>query len=171
MLSPLTKRRLSQFKRNRRGYYSFLIFMVIFMITMMAELVANDKPLLIRYDGDFYAPIFKTYAETEFGGEFETEADYRDPYVTELIEAKDGWTIWPPIKYSYQTINYNLNQPAPSPPSFENILGTDDQGRDVFARLIYGFRVSVLFGLWLTLMGSAIGILMWALAAGLILSR
>ena len=163
MLSPLTKRRLSQFKRNRRGYYSFLIFMVIFMITMMAELVANDKPLLIRYDGDFYAPIFKTYAETEFGGEFETEADYRDPYVTELIEAKDGWTIWPPIKYSYQTINYNLNQPAPSPPSFENILGTDDQGRDVFARLIYGFRVSVLFGLCLTLMGSAIGILMGAM--------
>lgn len=163
MLSPLTKRRLSQFKRNRRGYYSFLIFMVIFMITMMAELVANDKPLLIRYDGGFYTPIFQTYAETEFGGEFETEADYRDPYVTELIEAKDGWTIWPPIKYSYQTINYNLNQPAPSPPTLENMLGTDDQGRDVFARLIYGFRVSVLFGLCLTLIGSSIGILMGAM--------
>lgn len=132
------------------------------MLSMCAELIANDKPILVSYDGGFYAPVFKSYAETQFGGEFETEADYRDPAVMELINQK-GWMIWPPIRYSYQTINYNLNVPAPSPPSRENLLGTDDQARDVFARLIYGFRISVIFGFVLTLVSSVIGICVGAM--------
>ncbi len=129
---------------------------------MCAEFVANDKPILVVYNGDYYAPVFKSYAETQFGGEFETEADYRDPAVAELINRK-GWMIWPPIRYSYQTINYNLDVPAPSPPSRENLLGTDDQARDVFARLIYGFRISVIFGFILTIVSSVIGICIGAM--------
>lgn len=160
--SSIAKRRLAQFHRNRRGYYSLWIFAVIFMLSMCAELIANDKPILVNYDGGFYTPVFKSYAETQFGGEFETEADYRDPAVAELINKK-GWMIWPPIHYSYQTINYNLNVPAPSPPSRENLLGTDDQARDVFARLIYGFRISVIFGFVLTLISSVIGICVGAM--------
>lgn len=131
--------------------------MFLFTVCLCAEFIANDKPIIIRFDGNFYAPIFKSYAETEFGGDFETEAEYRDPYVMELIEEK-GWMIWPPIRFSYDTINYELPQPAPSPPSAENIIGTDDQGRDVAARVIYGFRLSVLFGLSLTIISSVIGI-------------
>ncbi len=163
MISPIAKRRIQQFKRNRRGYYSLIIFCVIFFITLFAEFIANDKPLLVKYDGKYHTPIFKIYAETEFGGEFETEADYRDPFVADLIN-ENGFMIWPLVRYSYRTINYELNQPAPSPPSRENWLGTDDQGRDVVARLIYGFRISVLFGLALTLFGSAIGITIGAIS-------
>ena len=161
-LSPITQRRILQFKRNRRGHWSFWIFSFLLLFALCAELIANDKPLLLRYDGGFYMPIFKSYPETAFGGEFETEADSKDPVVQELIHAK-GWMIWPPIRYNYQTINYNLGQPAPSPPTTENWLGTDDQGRDVLARLIYGFRLSVLFGLSLTLVGSCIGVLIGAM--------
>ncbi len=157
IISPIARRRLYQFRRNRRGFWSLWIFLVLLFLSLFAEFLANDKPLLIRYDGAFYMPVFKTYAETEFGGEFETAADYRDPFVKELIEEK-GWMIWPLIPYSYRTINYELDVPAPSPPSQENWLGTDDQGRDVTARLIYGFRISVLFGLCLTLLGSMVGI-------------
>lgn len=160
--SAIAKRRYGQFKANRRGYWSFWMFMVIFILSLGAEVIANDKPILVRYDGAFYTPFLKKYAETDFGGEFETEAEYRDPYVIELIEDK-GWMIWPPIPYSYDTINYALTQAAPSPPTSDNLLGTDDQGRDVLARVIYGFRISVLFGLALTLIGSAIGIIIGAL--------
>jgi len=131
--------------------------MALFLITLVAEVIANDKPLLISFDGQYYVPIFKQYPETTFGGDFETEAEYRDPFVTELIEEK-GWMIWPMIRYSFDTINYDLPVPAPAPPSRENLLGTDDQGRDVLARVIYGFRISVLFGLTLTLFSSVIGI-------------
>ena len=127
------------------------------MIAVSAPFVANDKPLIVSYDGGLYFPVFVNYPETTFGGDFETEAEYRDEFVTELIEEK-GWIVWPPIPYSYDTINYNLDQPAPSPPSGENIFGTDDQGRDVAARVIYGFRISVLFGLILTLLSSIIGV-------------
>lgn len=132
--------------------------MALFLVTLGAELIANDKPLLVRYDGAFYTPAFKVYPETEFGGDFETEADYRDEFVVELIEEK-GWMLWPLIPYSYDTINYNLKSPAPSAPDSDNWLGTDDQARDVMARLIYGFRISVLFGLLLTIGGSIIGII------------
>jgi microcin C transport system permease protein len=157
-LSPLTRRRLQNFRANRRGYYSLWVFVSLFGVTLFAEFIANDKPLLVFYADRIYAPVFYTYPETTFGGEFATETDYRDPYVMELI-TDQGWVIWPPVRYSYETINYDLPGPAPSPPSLENWLGTDDQGRDVLARLIYGFRISVLFGLTLTLASSAIGIL------------
>jgi len=160
--TPLNRRRWANFKANRRGFWSLWIFLILFGLTLGAELIANDNPLLIKFDGHYYTPIFKAYAETVFGGEFETETRYRDPYVRKLIDAK-GWMIWPPIPYSYATINYNLEQPAPSPPTRENWLGTDDQGRDVMARMIYGFRISVLFGLTLTLLSSVIGIVAGAL--------
>ncbi len=119
--------------------------------------MANEKPLLVRYAGHLYFPILREYSEQTFGGEFQTEADYRDPQVQQLIRAK-GWMVWPPVPYNYKTINYSLPSPAPSPPTAENWLGTDDQGRDVLARLIYGFRTSVLFGLVLTLASSVIGV-------------
>lgn len=156
--SALTRRRIANFKANRRGYWSFWAFLVIFLLTLGAEFIANDKPLLMRFDGRWYAPVFVNYPETEFGGDFATEANYRDAYVKDLIEAK-GWILWAPIPYSYQTINRDLPVPAPAPPSAENWLGTDDQGRDVTARLIYGFRISVLFGLVLTGISSVIGVL------------
>lgn len=156
-LSPLTQRRLQKFKANRRGYYAFWIFLFLFVGSLFAEIIANDKPLLVRYDSGFYFPTLENYSETVFGGEFETEADYRDPYVQDLIQQK-GWLIWPPIRYSYRTINYRLPGPAPTAPTAENLLGTDDQGRDVFARVIYGFRISVLFGLVLTIASSFIGV-------------
>lgn len=161
-LSPIAQRRFLQFRRNRRGWVSLWIFLVLFTLTLGAELIANDKPIIAFHDGAFYFPVFKAYPETAFGGEFETEADYRDPVVQKLIADK-GWMIWPPVRYSYQTINYNLDVPAPSPPTRDNLLGTDDQGRDVLARLIYGFRISVLFGLVLTALGSAVGILVGAM--------
>lgn len=156
-LNPINQRRLQLFKAHKRGYYSLWLFLGLFMLAMCAEFISNDKPILVRYDSSFYMPIFNIYPETAFGGEFETEADYRDEFVAELISAK-GWMIWPLIRYSYDTINYSLEQPAPSPPSAENWLGTDDQARDVMARVIYGFRISVLFGLVLTLVSSVIGV-------------
>ena len=156
-LSPLTRRRLHNFRANRRGYWSLWIFLVMFVVSLGAELIANDRPLVVRYTGRFYVPVLRTYPETTFGGVFPTEADYRDPAVARLI-AEKGWVLWPPIPYRYDTINYQLPVPAPAPPSRDNWLGTDDQGRDLAARLIYGFRISVLFGLTLTLLSSVIGI-------------
>ncbi|MGB9164638.1 MAG: ABC transporter permease [Rhodomicrobium sp.] len=157
-LSPLNKRRLRAFKANRRGYYSFIVFTTLFLVTLFAEFIANDKPFLAKYDGAYYTPIFKMYTEKQFGGEFETEADYRDPEVQRLIHEKGGWMIWPLIPYSYRTIKLDLPVPAPAPPSWDNWLGTDDQGRDVLARVIYGFRISVLFGLTLTFFSALIGV-------------
>jgi microcin C transport system permease protein len=157
-LSELNRRRLANFRANRRGFWSLWIFLALFGLTLASELVANDNPILVRYDGAFYAPFLKNYPETAFGGEFETEADYRDREVVALIEAK-GWILWPPIRFSYRTVNLNLPVPAPAPPSAENWLGTDDQGRDVVARLLYGFRVSVLFGLTLTILSSIVGVI------------
>lgn len=160
--SAIAQRRLQQFKKNRRGYASLWIFLALFLFTLCSEFIANDKPIMVSYQGGYYFPVVKSYPETAFGGEFETEADYRDAFVQELIN-KDGWMIWPMIRYSYQTINYNLSVPAPSGPTRDNWLGTDDQGRDVMARLMYGFRISILFGLVLTLLGSTIGILVGAM--------
>ncbi len=156
-LSPLTKRRLAQFKANRRGYYSFWIFAALLFVCLFAEFIANDRPILVSYDGGIYMPVFKQYPETTFGGDFETATDYRDPFVKDLINAK-GWIVWPPIRFSYDTISYDLPEPAPSKPTANNIFGTDDQGRDVAARVIYGFRLSIIFGLILTLVSSIIGI-------------
>ncbi len=160
--NPINQRRLDNFKANRRGYWSLWIFAFVFIITLFAEFISNDQPLLISYDNSLYFPVINTYTETEFGGDFETAADYRDEYIQELINAK-GWIIWPLIRYSYQTINYDLPVPAPAPPSLENWLGTDDQGRDVVARLIYGFRVSILFALTLTFFSTIVGVVAGAL--------
>ncbi len=157
-LTPLTRRRLRNFRNNRRAFVSLWVFLLLFAITLPAEFIANDKPLLIQYDGGYYFPVFVAYPETAFGGDFETEAEYREPDVQQLIRGKDGWMVWPLIPYSYRTVNYNLKVPAPSPPSADNWLGTDDQARDVLARAIYGFRISVLFGISLTVLGSIIGV-------------
>ncbi len=156
-LTPLTRRRLANFRANRRGFWSLWVFLALFIASLFAEFIANDRPFLVSYDGHLYMPVFNNYPETTFGGEFPTEADYRDPFIAKSI-AEHGWAIWPPIPFSYNTINYNLPSPAPSPPTSTNLLGTDDQGRDVLARLIYGFRISVLFGLVLTLASSIIGV-------------
>ena len=179
--SPLNRRRWENFKANRRGFWSFWIFMVLFIGSLFANVIANDRPLMVKYDGHLYWPVLFNYAETTFGGDFETTADYRDPYIQKQIAAKGGSIIWPPVRYSYDTHNLDLPTPAPSPPTWRlteeqcksvvqkkglkgcrdleyNWFGTDDQGRDVLARLIYGFRVSVLFGLSLTIISSIIGI-------------
>ncbi|MBY0381911.1 MAG: ABC transporter permease [Xanthobacteraceae bacterium] len=180
-MSPLNWRRWRNFKANRRGYWSFWLFSILFVASLFAELIASDRPLLVKYEGRLYFPAFVTYAETTFGGDFETAADYRDPYLQKLIAEKGGHIYWPLIRYSYDTHNLDLPTPAPSPPTWMlteqqckpvlerkglkscrdleyNWLGTDDQGRDVVARLIYGFRISVLFGLTLTIFSSIIGV-------------
>ena len=157
-LSPINRRRWQNFKANRRGYYCLWIFLTLFTVSLFAEFIANDRPLLVIFKGEVYTPVFVAYPETTFGGEFQTAADYRDPYVQGLIKDAGGTIIWPLIRYDYRTINLNLPVPAPAPPSLENWLGTDDQARDVTARLIYGFRISVLFGLVLTFASSIIGI-------------
>jgi microcin C transport system permease protein len=156
-MSPLTRRRLDAFCRNRRGFWSLWLFLAVLVLALSAELVANDRPILVRYDGAFYVPVLKDYPETTFGGDFKTTADYRDPFVKGKI-AEKGWALWPPIHYSYGTINYTEVRPHPAPPGGDNWLGTDDQGRDVLARLIYGLRLSLLFGLALTLVSSVVGV-------------
>lgn len=161
-LSPLTLRRIDQFKANKRGLFSLYLFIFFLFIAIFADFIANDKPILVWHKGQIFMPIVQMIPETTYGGDFETEADYRDPFVQNLIE-KNGWALWPPIRYSYDTINYNLPEPAPSRPTFDNLLGTDDQGRDVLARVIYGFRLSVFFGLALTLISSLIGVTAGAL--------
>ena len=161
-ISSMTRERLRRFRANRRGFVSLWIFSILFGLCLFAELIANDKPLLVYFDGSLYFPLIRSYSEVSFGGEFEAAADYRDPYVAELIKEK-GWTLWPPIRFSYNTINYNLPSPAPSPPTRENLIGTDDKGQDVLAILIYGFRLSMLFGLTLTALSSMIGVTFGAL--------
>ena len=156
-LSPLNKRRIQNFKSNTRGWYSFWIFTFLFIISIFSDFIANERPLLVKYKNDFYFPIIEYYPETIYGGDFETEADYRDPYVQDLINSR-GWMIWPIIPYSYDTIIRDLAVPAPAPPSKKNWLGTDDQARDVLARVIYGFRISILFGFTLTFFSMLIGV-------------
>ncbi|MBI4183567.1 MAG: ABC transporter permease [Proteobacteria bacterium] len=156
-ITPLTRRRIENFRANRRGYGAMWLFLALLLLSLFAEFVANDKPLLVRYDGAFYMPVFRAYPETAFGGEFPTEADYRDPYLVRRINDR-GWIIWPPIPYSYATVIYDLKEPAPSPPTARNWLGTDDQARDVLARTIYGFRISVVFGFALTILSSIFGV-------------
>jgi microcin C transport system permease protein len=166
MNTPLTptQRRWRRFKANRRGYYSLWIFSILFLLSLFAEILCNDKPLVIYFAGQYYFPIFQAYPETTFGGDFDTQADYKDSYVVELLTNKpENWVLFPLNSYSFDTINYANARPNPAPPSSENLLGTDDRGRDVLARLIYGFRLSVLFGLVLTAIGTLIGILAGAI--------
>jgi microcin C transport system permease protein len=180
-LSPLQRRRWEVFKLNRRGFWSLWVFLLLFGISLGSEFIANDKPIVVKYDGQLYWPIFKAYPETAFGGIFETEAEYRDPAVKEMIAKSGGWVLWPPIRFSYNTQNKNPPMAFPVKPTWMltdedcklaiergfhpcdaslewNWLGTDDQGRDVIARVLYGFRLSVLFGLALTLFASVIGV-------------
>lgn len=156
-VKPLTARRIANLRANRRGYVSLCLFLVLFVLSLFAELIANDKPVFVWFKGEAYVPAMVSYAETDFGGDFPTEADYRDPHVQDLIQA-DGYIVWPPIPYSARTIIKDPSRPAPSPPNATNWLGTDDQSRDVLARVIYGFRISILFGLALTILSSVVGI-------------
>jgi microcin C transport system permease protein len=156
--SPLTQRRLAIFRAHSRGYWSMWIFLALFIVTLFAEFIANDRPLVVRYDNHWYFPVVKDYSEDDFDKSLmPLGADFTDPELRKLIEAK-GWMIWPAIPFSYATISKNLPVPAPAPPSWSNLLGTDDQARDVLARVIYGFRISVLFGFTLTILSSVIGI-------------
>lgn len=158
-LSPVTRRRLAIFRGNRRGFWSLWVFLVLFGLSLFAEFIANDKPLLIRYDGRWFAPVLVDYAEDAFGDDLlPTEADYTDPALRDRIE-KNGWMVWPPLRFSYASSVKDLDRPSPSPPSWRNPLGTDDQARDVLARVIYGFRMSVLFGFTLTIVTTVIGVL------------
>jgi microcin C transport system permease protein len=157
-LSPIARRRAAAFRANGRAWASLWLFSAICALCLAAPLLANDRPLFVWHDGAAFVPVAQFYPETAFGGEFATQADYRDPYVRDLISAK-GWAIWPPVRYSWDTVNYDLPGPAPSPPSADNWLGTDDQGRDVLARVLYGARLSIAFGLLLAPLSAAIGIL------------
>jgi microcin C transport system permease protein len=157
-LSPLVRRRLAVFRANRRGFISLWVFLALFGVTLFAEFIANDQPLLVRFRDHWYCPVVQDLSEDAFGDDLmPTEADFTDPTLAARINS-NGWMIWPPIPFSYDTIVKNLGRPAPSPPSWRNLLGTDDQARDVLARVIYGFRLSVLFGFTLTVVSSAVGI-------------
>lgn len=156
-VSPVTQRRFEAFRANRRGWWSFWIFMVLFVVSLFAEFIANDKPILVHFDGRYYVPVVEAVPETAYGGFFETEAEYKDPAVQDLINER-GWMVWPLIEYSYDTQVLDLGQPAPTPPDSRHWLGTDDQARDVVARTIYGFRISVLFGLAFVAVSGAFGV-------------
>lgn len=161
-MSPIQQRRLANFRRNRRGYWSLWIFLALFGLSLCAELIANDRPLLVSYQGDLYFPVVQSIPEETFGGFLPSEADYRESVIADEINSH-GWMLWPPIRFSYDTVHYELDQPSPAPPSTENWLGTDDQARDVAARVIYGFRISVLFGLILTALSCLVGVAVGAL--------
>lgn len=158
-----SSRAWKRFKANKRGYYSLWLFVILFGLSLFAEILSNDKPLLVYYQNSFYVPVLKVYPETTFGGDFETEADYVDPYVKTLLNENGNWAIYPPNPFRYDTINYYSQRPNPAAPSQDNLLGTDDRGRDVLARLIYGFRLSVLFAFVLTIIGVAIGVVAGAI--------
>lgn len=162
-LSPVARRRFERFKKNRRGWWSLWLFIGLFILTLGGELIANDKPLVLSFKNELYFPVFKRYTEQQFGGQLPFQADYRSDYVQTLIKQNDGWMLFPPIPFSDDTPNYELTRPAPSPPSAVNWLGTDDQSRDVLARVIFGARVSILFALALTVISAAIGIAAGAL--------
>jgi microcin C transport system permease protein len=161
VISP-GRRRWLRFRKNRRGFYSLIVFSLLFVISLGAELISNDKPFLVVHQGACYFPLLKSYPETTFGGIFETETDYRDPFFQELMARKGNRAYFPVNRHSFDTINFQVDGPVPSPPTRDNILGTDDRGRDVFARLLYGFRLSIVFGFALTAAGTAVGIMFGA---------
>lgn len=157
MVSALTSRRIKAFRRNRRAYWALIVLVIILVISCFAELIANDKPLIVKYKDSYLFPMATVYSDAFFGGDFPTEADYKDPFIIEQIEA-DGWMLMPIIPFSFNTVDYSLNLPTPTPPSFEHWLGTDDEGRDILARILYGIRLSVIFAFILTALSSIIGI-------------
>ncbi|MDR2155162.1 MAG: ABC transporter permease [Burkholderiaceae bacterium] len=156
-LSP-ARRAWRRFRRNRLGFWSLLVFGALVLLSLAAEVISNDKPLVVRYDGQWYFPLIQSYPEKAFGGDFDTEADYLDPFVRAQLARPGNWALYPLNPYGARTMNYFANEPNPAPPSRQNWLGTDDRGRDLLAQLIYGFRVSVLFGLALTAVGVALGV-------------
>jgi microcin C transport system permease protein len=161
-LSP-TRRAWRRFQANRRGYVSLWIFCVLFGVSLFAEVLSNDKPLVVSYDGAWHFPFLKSYPESTFGGDFETEADYNDPFIQEQLARGANWVVYAPNRHSFSSINYFATLPNPAHPTAGNLLGTDDRGRDVLARLLYGFRLSVLFAFALTIVGTFIGVLLGAL--------
>ncbi|WP_019616734.1 ABC transporter permease [Psychromonas ossibalaenae] len=159
--NPIHEKRWQQFKRNRRGFWSLWIFSGLFLLSLLGELWVNDKPVMISYQDQWYFPVIQDVPENKLGGDFDISTDYHDAYMVKQIE-KEGWILWPLIPFYYDSINYELTESAPSPPNHINYLGTDDQGRDVAARLVYGFRISVFFALALTLCSSIIGVIVGA---------
>lgn len=153
---------LHKFSKNRRAFYALLLFSGLLFISLIAELIANDKPLILKYNNDFYFPIFKEYRDCDFGGDFPTPADYSDPLIVENIKS-NGWMVTPLIPFSFNTIDYNLKAPTPTAPSQRHWLGTDDEGRDIAARILYGIRLSVLFAVLLTFFSSVLGIVAGAI--------
>jgi len=147
-----------RFRSDRRGFFSLIIFGVLFVLSLFSELISNDRPLIARYDGQILFPIAKDYSEKAFGGDFDSPADYLDPFIRQQLSRDDNWALYPLNHYRHDTLNYFAKSPNPAPPSSDNWLGTDDRGRDVFARLLYGFRVSILFGLALTITGTVLGL-------------
>ena len=161
-LSP-SKRAWLRFKKNKLGFWSLVVFSVLVVLSLLADVLSNDKPLVASYKGDIYFPIARDYSEKTFGGDFDTPADYLDPFIREKLTTDGNWAIYPPNPYGPKTINYFAKSPNPSAPSGDNLLGTDDRGRDLLAQLIYGFRLSVLFGLALTVIGVVIGVVTGAI--------
>ena len=160
-LNPINQARWARFRHNARGFWSLWIFVVLMVMALLSNVIANEKPLLVRYQGQFYLPFMIDYSESTFGGEMQTVTDYQDPFVIKQLESH-GWVMWAPLRQSYNSINFSTNQPFPSPPSRQNLLGTDSNGHDVLAEILYGLRISLLFGLMLTLMSSIIGIVIGA---------
>jgi microcin C transport system permease protein len=156
-LSP-ARRAWLRFARNRLGFWSLVVFCALVLLSLAAEVLSNDKPLLVRYDGHWYVPLVQSYPEKAFGGDFDTEADYLDPFIRQQFAKPGNWAVYPPNPYGPRTLNYFASQPNPAAPSRDNLLGTDDRGRDLLAQLIYGFRVSVLFALALTVIGVVLGV-------------
>ncbi len=160
--SPLVQRRIESFMKNRRAYYSFVLFASVFILSLFAELLANDKPIILKYKNQLYFPLAVSYFETEFGGDFKTETDYKDPYIINNIKA-NGWMLMPLIPFSFNSVDYDLDSPTPVKPSFKHLLGTDDEGRDILVRILYGIRLSVVFAFSLTILSSLIGIFIGAI--------
>ena len=161
VLSRLNQRRWQSFKANRRAYWSLIVFGCVFFLSLLVEIIANEKPLLIKYKDEFLFPIVHVYTDKYFGGDFETEADYQDPFIVNKIK-QNGWMLMPIIPYSFNSVDYALDKPTPTEPSYQHWLGTDDEGRDIVARILYGIRLSVVFSVVLTFFASIIGIVIGA---------
>ena len=160
-LSKINQRRWQNFKANRRAYWSLVLFLGIFLLSFGAEIIANDKPLVVKYKGEILFPFIQTYTDEYFDGDFATEADYKDPFIVQKI-MQNGWMVMPVIPYSFNSVDYDLDKPTPTPPSSQHWLGTDDEGRDIVARILYGIRLSVVFSVVLTFFASVIGIVIGA---------
>lgn len=162
-MSPLARRRWRIYRTHKRGFYSGIILLALIFTSCFAELLCNQRPLIVKYENEFYYPLLKSYPETTFGGDFDTEADYSDPYIQEIFERAENWAIYAPIRFDYKDVDLNLDHPAPAPPSRRHLLGTDDRSRDVMSRLIYGFRISIFFGISLSILASILGIIIGGL--------